>query len=307
MFKNKKVLSLSHNDLDGISCQMLLLDFVKSPLLYQCDYMGTLEQLKFIKIYMHEFDILLVTDLVLTEDVHSYVEQLSVIYPKLTIIWIDHHFQSVSQGISKSNNIKIIVDTEQSATKILWDMLSGGVVPEYVAAVNAFDIWLTEDKYFNMGMMYNSLFWNYKGKSYFNQFRNTRALSPKNLKDYNNILRTKKEYFNDLKSKGLVLEKNNIVVIFGDLYQNWTQLDFPAKFNLQVFSFGKILLKIDKSVPEDLCVQLSNEILSSVNNDLLINAGGHHHILSLSHSGNNDYSIIIDYTKVIFNILSNYK
>jgi oligoribonuclease NrnB/cAMP/cGMP phosphodiesterase (DHH superfamily) len=93
MFKNKKVLSLSHNDLDGISCQMLLLDFVKSPSLHQCDYMGTLEQLKFIKIYMHEFDVLLVTDLILTEDIYSYLEQLSAIYPKLTIVWIDHHFQ----------------------------------------------------------------------------------------------------------------------------------------------------------------------------------------------------------------------
>jgi hypothetical protein len=312
IFTNKNIISLSHNDLDGVSCQIILLDHYLANT-HQCNYGGTLEQLRYLKKELHNYDVLLITDLILTSANYDYIKQLSVIYPKLNIHWIDHHYQSLEINISDIkyfNNIFLHLDTELCATKILYNLIKEfNNYSEYVEKINAFDLWLTDSIFFDGGMWYNTLFWNYKAKSYFNQFKKlqTRGGTIRQQKDYDKIVVEKDKYFKDLESRGLVLSDDGITVVFGDLHQNWSQINYPSIFNIQVFSFGKIVVKISKGISEQQAKQISEYIIHEINQELLLNVGGHFHILSLTHSGNMDYSVIIDYTKKIYGYLKEYK
>jgi hypothetical protein len=304
--QSKQIISLSHNDLDGVSAQILLNTYFKNTSLHTCNYSETLDQLKQIKKQLHLFDIFFITDLVIDEDIYNYVSQLLTTFPKLTIFWIDHHYQS-ENWINKSLavNYTNIFNIDKSATKLLSELLN--INSKYIDSINAFDIWDTTNNDFKLGMVYNSLFWNYKPRSFYSQFKNSQELTDRHKEDFTKINKSKNDYFSELEQKGLVLKNENLTVIFGDLHQNWVQLQYPGIFTVQVFSFGKIVVKIDRSINEDVCINISNEILSSINNDLLLNSGGHHHILSLTHSGDKDYNVIIDYTKIIFNVLKNIK
>lgn len=307
---NKNILSLSHNDLDGISCQILLKTHFRHTTFVSCNYSETLVRLKDIKRTLHEYDILVVTDLVIDDDIYNYISQLLTIFPKLSIIWIDHHYKSIEtlnrtrNNVINTENCKLIFDIDKSASKLLSEELN--ISSKFIDAVNAFDVWDTNNKHFKLGMVYNSLFWSYKQRSFYSQFKSNQDLSQKHKEDFEKINKEKNKYFEELESKGLVLKNKNVTVIFGDLHQNWVQLQYPGTFTVQVFSFGKIVVKIDRAVPEKTCVDLSYQILNSINNELLLNSGGHYHILSLTHSGDKDYDVIIDYTKRIFNILSNF-
>lgn len=304
-YPQSRLLSVSHNDLDGISCQILLNNYFKNCTLTSCSYSDTLDTLKMVKKKLHEYDTLVVTDLVLTSDILAYINEFLITFKSLKIYWFDHHYQSleVIPVNNPNSSLHIIVNTDISATKLISRELS--ITSEYINAVNAFDMWDTDSSSFKLGMVYNTLFWSYKHRSYFSQFKTDQTLLDVHKNEYKKIVKNKDEYFQNLNSRGLILKNDKTIVIFGDNFQNWTQLSFPGyDFNVQVFSFGKILIKIGKMYTEDQCIIITNKIMSSINNDLLLNAGGHYHILSLTHTGDKDYNIIIDYTKKIYGILS---
>lgn len=294
------VMSLSHNDLDGIGCQIVINEYYKNVTNINCSYNDTLEILQNIKKTLHSYDTLIVSDLILTEELSDYLDVVSSTFNNLTILWIDHHYQT-EQSI-RDNNINYIFDTTQSSTQLLAKHYN--LESTFTKSVNAFDVWDVESEYFNDGMKYNSLFWNYRLKSFYLQFRKNQQFTNVHDKDYSRMLKQKDKYFDELESRGLVLREENIVMIFGDSFQNWTQLQYEGfHFNIQVFSFGKILIKINKKYPEELCKSIINNITNNIDNELLLNIGGHYHILSLTHIGNNDYNIIIDYAKRIYNTL----
>lgn len=305
---NKSVLSLSHNDLDGVSVQIVL-GYIFNVKSFGCNYSETLEYMKNIKKLIHEYSRVIISDLTMDKDSMDYYIILCNTFPNIKFYWVDHHYKS-TEFLDLLNNMKlknstILYNGLKSSTKIIAQYFKQS--SEYIEAVNAFDIWDTKSKHFDLGMKYNTLFWEFKSKSYFSQFKRDTTLLEVHNKQYNKILVNKDNYFKDLETKGLVLKNNNTVVIFGDNYQNWTQLYYKEfAFNIQVFSFGKILIKISENIHEDMCITLIENIMDSIDDELLLNAGGHHHILSLTHSGDNDYNIIIDYTKKIFNILSKY-
>lgn len=304
---NKNVLSISHNDLDGLSVQIVLNSVFKNVKSIQCNYTNTLYILKNTKKLMHEYSRIIISDLVMDNNIKEYFLYLCNTFPNNKFYYIDHHFKSKEhlesiKGIY--NNVIILFDENKSSTKLIAEYFKQE--SEYIEAVNAFDVWDTNSKHFDLGMKYNSLFWELKPNSFFAQFKKDTTLLPIHEKTYTNLLQDKDKYFKELEHKGLVLKNNNTVVIFGDDYQNWTQLEYHHRFNVQVFSFGKILVKINQDVDEESCKTITNDIIDNINNDLLLNSGGHYHILSLTHSGDKDYNIIIDYTKKIFNVLSKY-
>ena len=314
--KNTNVISISHNDLDGVSCQMLLNNTPCSVKCITSSYNYTLYNIKNIKNQLHLYNILIITDLVLSKEILEYLIYLHGTFSNLNIYYIDHHVESNNVLYNEINRLNtesldrlnINIDLSMSATKNLSNMLTlSDIQRSYVEAVDAFDIWNIESNSFKLGMVYNTLFWNYNRQSYFSMFKKDTTLLQSNKEDYKKIVNNKNSYFNELESKNLILKHNKTVVIFGDDFQNWTSLHYKEfMFNIQVFSFGKILVKINKNYSEDICVQISTKIMETINNELLLNSGGHHHILSLTHTGDKDYDIIIDYTKKIYKILSTF-
>lgn len=148
---------LSHTDLDGYSCQLVMRYTPHKLLNYNANYGAEVKQtleLMLQNIINSAQDVtLLITDLNLTADeskwLNSEVEKLNNGKKRVTLLLLDHH------GTGEESAQKYpwyFLDTSRSATKITYDYakehfsLDAPVWMErYVAIVNAVDLWKMEE------------------------------------------------------------------------------------------------------------------------------------------------------------------
>jgi oligoribonuclease NrnB/cAMP/cGMP phosphodiesterase (DHH superfamily) len=157
------VYHLSHIDLDGYACQYLTGRCFKDIVCYNANYgpevTAKLEQIVSRIEKDKTFDdtrerLILVTDLNLTTKEANWLEKEAMrIEAKIQLL--DHH----ATGANAAERFAwYYLDTSKSATLITYEWLREhygfdpeGTYEEIVAAVNAIDIWLNEDKHFEYG------------------------------------------------------------------------------------------------------------------------------------------------------------
>lgn len=305
------VLSISHNDLDGISAQIILNKIYKNLTVINCSYTQTLEILKNYRSEFFKYTKIYITDLVLTTEIYTYLVSLCTSFTKTKFVFVDHHFSSLDIDLlNKPTNLIVLIDINKSTSKILatkFNTCLDESLLTYVEEVNAFDVWDVSSPHFDKGMMYNTIFWVYKPRPFFNMFKQDITLTNNHKQQFDKQYNEMKEYFKLLGDKKLIYTTDSYIVFFGDHFQNWTQLEFPDYlFNIQVFSFGKILIKLHSSLSEEFCSSLTQQLINNLNDEFLMNSGGHNHILSLTHKGDKDYNIIIKYTKTILATIEEY-
>jgi oligoribonuclease NrnB/cAMP/cGMP phosphodiesterase (DHH superfamily) len=148
---------LSHTDLDGYSCQLVMRHTPHKLLNYNANYGAEVKQtleLMLQNITTNAQDAtLLITDLNLTAEeskwLNSEVEKLGNSKKRVTLLLLDHH------GTGEESAQKYpwyFLDTSRSATKITYDyakehfLLDAPTWMEhYVAIVNAVDLWKMEE------------------------------------------------------------------------------------------------------------------------------------------------------------------
>ena len=151
--KNKTIHHLSHTDLDGYSCHLIMSFTPHKKYNYNANYGAEVKQkldmiLENIKIYNEEA-LILITDLNLTADesrwLHNEVNKLNNVELQL----LDHH----GSGEDSANKYEwYFLDTNRCATKITYDYAKENFslnepvwMDKYVNVVNAVDLWKMEE------------------------------------------------------------------------------------------------------------------------------------------------------------------
>lgn len=145
---------LSHTDLDGYGAQTITNHYFKDIKFYNSNYGKEIDE-KFSEILSNlgdEKSLVLITDLNLTLAQCEEFEK-SLIGKNAKLILLDHH-QSGAECASKFD--WYFLDSSRCATKITHDFFSAiyGVderLKKFSDVVNAVDIWLKDDKDFEMG------------------------------------------------------------------------------------------------------------------------------------------------------------
>ena len=160
----QRIYHLSHIDLDGYGCQYLTTRCFDTIECYNANYgpevkarleeiVKKIEQDKFLHSDTEKY-LILITDLNLTTKEANWIEKEAVrIGAKLQLL--DHH----GTGAQVAERFAwYTLDTKRSATKITYEWLQKhyGFDPEkkyadIVKAINAIDIWLSDDEYFEFG------------------------------------------------------------------------------------------------------------------------------------------------------------
>ena len=152
---------LSHIDLDGYTCQYITSQIFDAPLFFNANY-GDEVMVRIDEIIEHiessnaSHHLFLITDLNLSDEEAAYVDarikELST-QKQIELLLLDHH----ASGIDTAQRFAWYhLDVTRSATKITYEyfltshpQLSS--LEPLVHAVNAVDIWLTNDESFEMG------------------------------------------------------------------------------------------------------------------------------------------------------------
>ncbi len=157
----QKVYHLSHTDLDGYGCQYFSTKVFQDITCFNANYgaevSDKLEEILYLikkNILIQKDVLILITDLNLTmKDSNWISKEATKLGAKLQLL--DHHIT----GKACSENFEwYYLDSTRSATKITYDYLqknhgfdSENRYSQIVKAINAVDIWLSEDELFEFG------------------------------------------------------------------------------------------------------------------------------------------------------------
>lgn len=149
-----EIYHLSHTDLDGYGAQVITNGYFKNIKFYNSNYGKEIDE-KFGEILSNLSDedaLILITDLNLTVAQCEEFEK-AIIGKKAKLLLLDHH-QSGAECASKFN--WYFLDSSRCAAKITYDFFSAiygdnDELKKFSEVVNAVDIWLKDDKNFEMG------------------------------------------------------------------------------------------------------------------------------------------------------------
>jgi oligoribonuclease NrnB/cAMP/cGMP phosphodiesterase (DHH superfamily) len=194
--KNSKVLSISHNDLDGVGCQILLANYFHNISYYNWGYYEIDE--KFQNIDFNAFDYVIVSDLSPTN--HELLK-----HPK--IIYIDHHESAIELSCPKENRF---IDITRCGTALVAEWLDKTFDFDYtpfhsfVQLVNDYDMWILK---YPFSWDLNCMFQKYKEKLFFERFLDGNMVFNDEENDYVNA---QKEVLNNLYNNLDIVELKDI-------------------------------------------------------------------------------------------------
>jgi oligoribonuclease NrnB/cAMP/cGMP phosphodiesterase (DHH superfamily) len=284
------VISLSHIDLDGISCQLVLDQVYGNIKTYNCNYDKIPEYLDYIDDNCSEFrpELVYITDLSFETKYAIKLAHIIKDHPDTNFIYIDHHpysddLKNVFEKMKKLPNFKYIHSEKACATKLTYKYIdakykiSTPVLEKYVESVNAYDIWLEDSAYFKVGFAYNELFFFYKLKSFFFEMRDSFHLKDKHKEQYRELVKKKNEYFAKVKSNKLIFEDNNKLFIFADEYRSWITIDFPNfDYYVVATTYARMSVRISRNITDEKAEEVKNYIIENKDMNGIISIGGHH-------------------------------
>lgn len=307
-------LSVSHYDLDGISCQIPLyrtFDVIKKMNISYKDvdnYITIIDDFCFNNKPARVF----VTDLSFTFSQLKDLYRVTNRHKEVMFYFIDHHPFDEDFSPLQSKNLKIIISDKASATKLTYmfliknfDLTPTDELTKYVEYVNSYDIWLEDKKEFKVGFVFNELFWKYKPKMFWSKFKDDASLQNSDKEVYKELMQKKAKLFDKIKQSGRLFELGNkdLFMIFVDDFKSHIPFDYPGyKIYVLLSSNGSVSIRLKDCQNSD---KIRETIINnSLKHKNVSSSGGHPNAFGITLIDNKPHEMI-EFAKFLIDTISN--
>ena len=281
------IYNITHYDLDGVGSGICLKLVYPNIITYSTGYNLLLETIMNLEQKLVQNDILFITDLQVTDDCITVLKEYINKY-NLQVIIYDHHNDLIEK--LHNSNIKYFHSKKLSGTgltfKHLFNDLKKGLSNEefeyynnFFRSINSYDVWEcdTNSQFFNQGVNYNDLFWEYGFSKFLNIYSNLKTLNKKSeSRDLLRVKEMKQGFFNNLVHTRKILKNPTWCITFADKYFSDIQLQFPGhKYYINITSKNNISIRVQYG--EFNLIPLFIEFIQKYNP---IRGGGHEYIYS---------------------------
>lgn len=308
-----RVLSVSHTDLDGVGCQIVLHHTFRDLTRMNISYGKIPEYINIIDDYCYNRhpDLVFITDLSFTKEDFIKLYEVTKNHAQIKFYFIDHHPFDLNVEDYRTDNFTIVLTSKASATKLTYLFLKANYncskdkkLEEFIGYVNAYDIWLEDTPEFKVGLVYNELFWDFKINYFWNRFSNDFKLRNSDKEKYRDLMKKKVKVFDKLDKSGRIfkLEEHKIFMIFIDDFKNHITLDF-AGYNVYaiISSYGGISIRLRGGISDD--GTLKDLIISDlIDLDCVDTAGGHNNAFGCN-INTNDAQGQVTFAKKLLHII----
>jgi len=281
------LLSVSHIDLDGIGCQIVLRQTFGEMQRMNINYEKVDEYLEIIEeyVYNHRPKEVFITDLSFTFKQLEKLKHITNIFKNTNFYFIDHHPFEEEYKFLNSDNFTIIITDKASATKLTYLFcknnfnLNNRDLEKFVSYINAIDIWLKNTQEFKAGIVYNDLFFSYKIDYFWNKFKDNFNLSMKDKEHFKDLMVKKNKLFNKLENNGRIMktggDNKEIIMVFIDTLNTHIQLDYPDfMMYIIIRSYGRASIRLSERIKNPK--EIKNILLSKMSQlDHVLDSGGH--------------------------------
>ncbi len=309
IFSLNEYMLLSHTDLDGAGCHLVLSDKVEFDIVYHTSYNEISTHIGYI-----DGDITVHTKAVFITDLSFSLEDLIELvkltkrHPHVKFVYIDHHEYNddrfpIFSKMGKLDNLSVIHEIGTSATKLCLRVFNptNSDLIKLVDYIDAYDIFREHDKDFQAGWFLNTIFWEFKMSGFkFGLFSENYKI-PKAFKNaYMGIIEEKNVYFKDLESKNLLMKDidASVFIGFSDRFKSWFQMDYP-EYKVHILPYlskNNISIRISSDVPNECAGMMKENMIEFVSSlPEYISGGGHKHAfgLTIEKTHNDDLKIMI--------------
>jgi len=306
------IINLTHYDLDGVTCSIVLHNTIGLNQNYCIGYSKIDEYLDIIDEHCvrNFFDTIYITDLKFEEYQLAKLQEISLKHNS-KFIFIDHHQYSFTPSKYKSKNLTILVNEGYSASTLTYlylrkfkDITIKDDLNRFLKAVNSYDLWQDDNKDFRVGFVYNELFWDYGKEHFYSKFKESFGIRANDKERYKKILEKKNEAMDKIKKSGKLFSigSNDMLLIFTDKFMNFVTLDFPDyKTYVIVNSTGRISVRLNKNLKSQ---EEAHKMFISKIKDIesTKTVGGHTRAFGITLKDNNP-STLVQFTKKMMYIV----
>jgi len=291
------IFNLSHYDLDGVGCNIVLHNFFKESktniIRENCSYDKLTEKLFEMEDYIKRIygvKYVFITDLSFEENQFKILKEIAKRNKNIKFYLIDHHPPKIDFKVFNTENLKIIISNKASATKLVYLFMKknfknfgipnepkNDFLEKFVEYVNAYDIWLKDTEEFQVGFAYNELFWYYKLDSFYNKFKDDQRMNAQDIKIVKQIQNDIKEHFEKIENNKLIFKDNKVLLIFTDKFHNYVTLKYKSKiyFIADMSQLGKFSVRLSCDIPNP--EEIQKKIIQTIKSfGGVTNIGGHH-------------------------------
>lgn len=273
----QNIVSLSHNDLDMLGCQLCIDNALGTNKItyFNTNYRNLPDKVHEIVEFCHKN----VVKLILITDVSFSMcrdDLLTLCDIGLPIIYIDHHKYPDGFFDNLPGNIKVHYSKEKCASVLTYEYLrcNNDNLKTLVEFINNFDIWKTKEKDFLIGFYLNSYFWDFSYNKSVNElmnlFKSNNYSLPKDFTSFS-VAHKKKatEHIQKLANQNLIHKNKNISIIFTD--------DYYTDYLLELFKNPENEVLIIANSWGSIRVRINNvsNIKSSIKDDIRLELTGH--------------------------------
>ena len=250
------ILSLSHNDLDALGCQLSIMEkFAKSTKIdfYNTNYRDLDEKVYDI-IDRLEHNREHVSALIISDVSFSEKQNLLLLIKetvekfKIKTFFIDHHqYPEDFWSLFDSDYFKVFWNVEKSASLITYETLKcdNKNLKQIIDIINVYDIWEEENKYFKLSQNFNVYFWVTTRLTLMHTFYENNYVMPNDFtKVCNKFITDANNEYNKAKEKKLIFNpQRKVSFSFLDMYfNNFVELELKEN-NIFVSSNSKGLIR----------------------------------------------------------------
>ncbi len=255
---------VTHYDLDGAVCAILLKTFIKQLVVKAIGY-NTINDV--LDEYIMNEKCLIITDLSLDE-----YHVRNMLASNNNILWIDHHQSSLEHKNKSTDKVKIYINDKFCAAgnvlKFFKDKTFSDSLKRLAYLTNDYDLWQLKEE---ESQILNYIFWERKFNSFVDMFKNgyddtkVNAFKPLFKKYKQNI----QEYFEKCEQYDVTLHDKRFLLIYANKYINEITLNYPG-FDFYFIVSDRLKISI-RSKDDDL-----TPIFKSIESMTQINTiGGH--------------------------------
>jgi len=257
MIKNNNIMSLSHNDLDMLGCQLVLEYKFKDNIEYwNTNYRNIDEKVYQMEQYFDKNDV----KLIVISDVsmaNNLTELLKLSELGVPVLFFDHHHYPDGFFDNLPSNITYIHDENRCGAKITAEYfkLSKDIPAEnnlinLIEYINAYDLWKTKEDKFEAGYLISDYCWEVGFDVAQESIAKNNFKLPSNFKSVSNSLveRTAKN-IQTLKNKNLYYNNGKITIVFTNDGFDRIVLDDMKKGAEAVLigtSYGQIKIRLNQ-------------------------------------------------------------
>ena len=258
METNKSIISLSHNDLDGVGCQVVLrwqfTNVYFKTISYNRIY-DTLVELESTLQYDRNKSQVIISDLSLKENEIILLRDICIKNPEMKFIFADHHLRlPTTVELYKTfpkNFIDLYSESQCSALILFYYYgINNTKIRDLIEQINSYDLWLIDKNNFMDSLLLNELYESMSHQDFFNGIGFNGNLKDDIVRKTTKIKQKIQSFKDSIDDNSYIFYNDMVVIAHIDRYKSILQYSLDRPISIIISSNLNFSIRLSNSLKD---------------------------------------------------------